>query len=243
MASTDSAGRAGVIFFNNVGYLGMCGHGTIGLIVTLAYMGSIEPGQYRIETPVGIVTAVLHQSGRVSITNVPSYRAHKDVLVDVPGIGPVKGDIAWGGNWFFLTENPALPLNLTALDQLTDYAWKVRQALNAQGYPEVDHVELYGTSTALQANARSFVLCPGKAYDRSPCGTGTSAKLACLAEDGKLAPKTPWIQESITGSTFSAIYERQNDKIIPTITGSAFVCSEATLVLNEQDPLRWGQGH
>ena len=243
VASTDESCLTGVIFFNNVGYLGMCGHGTIGLIATLAYIGSIDTGQYHIETPVGIVTAVLHQSGRVSLTNIPSYRAHKDVCVDVPGIGPVKGDIAWGGNWFFITENTALPLSLTALDQLTDYAWRVRQAINAQGYPEVDHVELFGSPTAPQANAKSFVLCPGKAYDRSPCGTGTSAKLACLAEDGKLAPGAPWIQESITGSTFSAAYVRQNDKIIPTITGRAFVCAESTLVLAEQDPLRWGLGH
>lgn len=239
---TDESCLTGVIFFNNVGYLGMCGHGTMGLIKTLAHIGSIGTGQYRIETPVGVVTAVLHQSGRVSFTNVPSYRAHKDIFVDVPGIGPVKGDIAWGGNWFFITEDTTLPLALTALDQLTDYAWRVRQAVNAQGHPEVDHVELFGHPTASQANAKSFVLCPGKAYDRSPCGTGTSAKLACLAEDDKLAPNTPWIQESITGSTFSARYERQNDKIIPTMTGSAFVCSEATLVLNDQDPLCWGLG-
>ena len=240
---TNESCLTGVIFFNNVGYLGMCGHGTIGLIATLAYMGTIDTGQYRIETPVGIVTTVLHQSGHVSLTNIPSYRAHKDVAIDVPGIGPVTGDIAWGGNWFFITENPALPLDLTVLDQLTDYAWKVRQAINAQGHPEVDHVELFGAPTTPQANAKSFVLCPGKAYDRSPCGTGTSAKLACLAEDGKLAPNTPWIQESITGSTFSATYECQGDKIVATITGSAFVCSESTLVLNEQDPLRWGLGH
>ncbi len=140
-------------------------------------------------------------------------------------------------------EDGIAMLFFTALDQLTDHAWRVRQAINAQGHPEVDHVELFGAPTAPQANAKSFVLCPGKAYDRSPCGTGTSAKLACLAEDGKLAPNTRWIQESITGSTFSAVYERQNDKIIPTMTGSVFVCSKATLVLNEQDPLRWGLGH
>ncbi|MCF7974192.1 MAG: proline racemase family protein [Phycisphaerae bacterium] len=240
---TDDACLTGVIFFNNVGYLGMCGHGTIGLIATLAYLGSIEPGQYRIETPVGIVTTVLHQNGQVSVTNVPSYRAHKDVTVNVPGIGPVTGDIAWGGNWFFLTESPALPLALTALDQLTDFAWRVRQAVNTQGYPDVDHVELFGLPATPQANAKNFVLCPGKAYDRSPCGTGTCAKLACLAADGKLAPGTPWIQESITGSQFSATYENQDETMIPTITGSAFVCSESTLVLNENDPLCWGLSH
>ncbi len=178
---------AGVIFFNNVGYLGMCGHGTIGLVATLAHLGRIGAGAHRLDTPVGIVTATLHQDGEVSVTNVPSWRAGNAVTVDVPGIGRVVGDVAWGGNWFFLVADHGQDIALANVEALTDYSWRVRRALNAQGYPDVDHIELFGAPAAATVQSRNFVLCPGKAYDRSPCGTGTSAKLACLAADGKLA--------------------------------------------------------
>jgi 4-hydroxyproline epimerase len=240
VAPTDPTCATGVIFFNNVGYLGMCGHGTIGLIVTLAHLGRIQPGAHRIETPVGVITATLHPDGSVSVMNVPGYRKAKDVTVDVPGIGAVTGDIAWGGNWFFLVAQHGLNLDLTAVEQLTDYAWRVRQALNAQGFPEVDHVELFGPAKSTDGDSANFVLCPGKAYDRSPCGTGTSAKLACLAADGKLAEGESWVQESIIGSRFVGRYQRAGDKIIPIITGTAFVSAEATLLLNPNDPFCWG---
>jgi 4-hydroxyproline epimerase len=233
---------AGVIFFNNVGYLGMCGHGTIGLVVTLAHMGKINPGDHRIETPVGIVTAMLHQDGSVSVENVPSYRKAKDVTVDVPGIGPIAGDIAWGGNWFYLVEHHGQQLELADVERLTDFSWRIRQAVNAQGFPEVDHVELFGPPIDPGAHSRNFVLCPGKAYDRSPCGTGTSAKLACLAADGKLREGEAWVQESILGSRFIGSYRCQGDRIVPTITGSAFVNGEGTLLLDDGDPFCWGIG-
>ncbi len=224
----DPACAAGVIFFNNVGYLGMCGHGTIGLIVTLAHLGRIGPGEHRIETPVGEIAATLNADGSVSIANVPSYRSAQAVI-DVPGHGHVHGDIAWGGNWFFLTPCP----DLADIETLTAYSWAVRQAVNAQGYPEVDHIELY-------AGNKNFVLCPGKAYDRSPCGTGTSAKLACLAADGHLAPSEVWVQESIIGSQFQATYTWDGDRILPTITGTASITAEAKLLIDEQDPFAWG---
>ena len=243
VASQDASCAAGVIFFNNVGYLGMCGHGTIGLVTTLAHLGRIEVGQHRIETPVGIVTATLHLGGEVSVTNVASWRAEKAATVDVPGIGPVTGDVAWGGNWFFLVSEHGQDLSLRHVDKLTDYCWRVRQALNAQGFPQVDHVELFGPSLAPGANSRNFVLCPGKAYDRSPCGTGTSAKLACLAADGKLAEGAPWVQESIIGSSLQASFrwlDRAVGKIEPLITGRAFVNAEAKLLLNDQDPFCYG---
>ncbi len=236
----DSSCTAGVIFFNNVGYLGMCGHGTIGLIVTLAYLGRIKPGNHRIETPVGVVTAMFHSDGNVSITNVPSYRKAKSIVISVPGIGPITGDIAWGGNWFFLIEKHEQQLELANIEKLTDFTWRVRQAVNINGFPEVDHIELFGPPKNSQANSRNFVLCPGKAYDRSPCGTGTSAKLACLAADGKLAEGQLWIQESIIGSMFRSHYRCDGDKILPVITGTAFVNGEATLLLNEHDPFCWG---
>jgi len=237
---------AGVIFFNNVGYLGMCGHGMIGLVITLAHLGKIRPGDHKIETPVGIVTATLHPGGEVSVANVPSWRAKKGFTADVPGIGPVTGDVAWGGNWFFLVENHGQELSLaapSAAESLADFCWRVRQATNATGFPEVDHVELYGPPTVPGANSRNYVQCPGKAYDRSPCGTGTSAKLACLAADGKLAEGALWVQESIIGSTFTGRFrwlDRAAEKVLPIITGRAFVNGEATLLLDESDPFCWG---
>ena len=237
---SDHSCAAGVIFFNNVGYLGMCGHGTIGLVVTLAHMGRIAPGVHRIETPVGVVAATLHPDGAVSVANVPSYRKAAGVAFDVPQVGKVVGDVAWGGNWFFLTDRHGQELTLANVGPLTDYAWRLRRAVNAQGYPKVDHVELVGSPVHPQASARNFVLCPGGAYDRSPCGTGTSAKLACLAADGKLAEGEPWVQESILGSTFTGRYRRDGDKILPTITGTAFVNAEATLLLDPADPFCWG---
>jgi 4-hydroxyproline epimerase len=230
----------GVIFFNNVGYLGMCGHGMIGLVVTLQYLGRIQPGEHRIETPVGVVSARLHEDGSVSVRNVASYRKAASVLVKIAGLGEVRGDVAWGGNWFFLVKEPAWKLDLARVEELTDVTWRIRQAINAQGFPEVDHVELFGSPISPGANSRNFVLCPGKAYDRSPCGTGTSAKMACLFADGKLKPGEVWRQESITGSIFEGSVEAQGDQVIPTIKGTAFVNSEARLVLNRADPLCWG---
>ena len=238
----DRSCLTGVLFFNNMGYLGMCGHGTIGLVTSLAHLGRIKNGEHRIETPVGIVTATLHRTGEVSVANVPAYRAAKNAAVNIEGIGSVSGDVAWGGNWFFLVEAHNQQLDLSRVEKLIDYTARVRESLNTQGFPEVDHVELFGPPTNPGADSRNFVLCPGKAYDRSPCGTGTSAKLACLAADGKLDEGEPWVQESIIGSRFTGRYRREGDKIIPIITGSAFVNGEGTLLLDEKDPFCWGIG-
>lgn len=232
----------GVIFFNNVGFLGMCGHGTIGLVASLAHAGRLAPGVLRIDTPVGPVAAQLHADGLIEVGNVPSYRKAKGVEVSVPGVGVVRGDVAWGGNWFYLVEAPDRALNLANVESLTDFTWRIRQALNTQGYPEVDHVELFGDSPT-GADCRNFVLCPGKAYDRSPCGTGTSAKLACLAADGALAEGESWVQESVIGSSFSASFrwlDRSTGSIAPVISGRAHVTAESTLLLDASDPFRWG---
>jgi 4-hydroxyproline epimerase len=233
----------GVIFFNNVGYLGMCGHGTIGLVASLAHAGRLRSGRLRIDTPVGPVDAELHEDGRIDVANVPSYRRAQGVIVEVAGIGPVRGDVAWGGNWFFLVDALGRRISLQDVEPLTDFTWRVRQALNAQGFPDVDHVELYGPSPNAGADCRNFVLCPGKAYDRSPCGTGTSAKLACLAADGTLAEGEPWVQESVIGSAFNASFrwlDRSVGKIAPTISGRAHVTAESTLLLDAADPFCWG---
>jgi 4-hydroxyproline epimerase len=221
----------------------MCGHGTIGLIVTLAHMGKIGPGTHRIETPVGEVTATLHREGDVSVGNVMSYRLASRVPVTVPGYGVVHGDIAWGGNWFFLVDDHGMTVELANLAQLDRCAWAIRRALEQAGITgangqEIDHVELFGPST--KGDSRNFVLCPGGAYDRSPCGTGTSAKLACLAADGKLAPGAVFRQESIVGSVFEGSYSVEGTGIRPSIRGSAYVTAEATLLLDPLDPFRHG---
>lgn len=241
----DPAAAAGVIFFNNVGYLGMCGHGTIGLMATLAYLGKIAAGDHRIETPVGTITARWEGDGRVSVRNVASYRLAKAVSVEVPGYGRVTGDIAWGGNWFFLVNQHEETLSLKNVERLTEVTWRIRQALTAQGITganggEIDHIELFGPAGDPRNQSRNFVLCPGRAYDRSPCGTGTSAKLACLAADGKLSAGEVWRQESILGSVFEGRVERQGDQLIPIITGQAWVNADAELILDPKDPFCWG---
>ncbi len=233
----NPANAAGIIFFNNVGYLNMCGHGTIGLGATLAYLDRIQPGSHTIETPCGNVSIELHETGEVTVGNVPSYRAVKNFIADVKGIGPVKGDIAWGGNWFFLTYDKPCELELRNIEQLTDYTWRVRQAL-ARQHSEIDHIEVFSDSA--KADGKNFVLCPGKAYDRSPCGTGTSAKLACLYADGKLKEGEIWRQESIIGSVFEGSFTLRDGELIPHIKGSAHVNAEACLILDERDPFQWG---
>lgn len=234
----------GVLYFNNVGYLGMCGHGTIGTVVSLAHAGRLKPGNIKIDTPVGVVQAQLLPDGAVTIANVPSFRKAHAVSIDVPGLGRVTGDVAWGGNWFYLMEWEAVPIELRNVEQLTDVSWRVRQVLNSHGYPEVDHVELMSHSAAHSKKCgRNFVLCPGRAYDRSPCGTGTSAKLACLAADGRLQEGEEWTQESVLGSVFTARYrwlDRATGTIAPEITGTAFVTAEANLLLDPADPFCWG---
>ncbi len=240
----DAGCAAGVIFFNNVGFLGMCGHGTIGLVATLAHLQRLAPGAHSVETPVGVVQTTLHQDSRVTVRNVPSYRLAAGVSVTLGDGQRLTGDVAWGGNWFFLTEDHGRPLERANIDQLTALARNIRQALADQNITgangaEIDHIELLGPGSS-SSDSRNFVLCPGGAYDRSPCGTGTSAKLACLAEEGKLAPHEIWRQESIVGSAFEATYELDGSAVVPSFTGTAYVTAEAVLILNPADPLRMG---
>ena len=237
---------AGVIFFNNIGYLGMCGHGTIGLMVTLKQLGQIQKGKHQIETSVGPVVAELGDHGRVSVENVPSYRLHTDVSIEVPNYGTVIGDVAWGGNWFFLVKETTETLVIENVDRLTDVTLRIRKTLDENGISgsdgPIDHIELFSAPNDPENDSRNFVLCPGGAYDRSPCGTGLSAKLACLAADGQLAPGEIWRQESIVGSVFTGAYETRPDSnaIVPTIEGSAFICGETTLNFDPNDPFYLG---
>ncbi|EAV42584.1 proline racemase, putative [Stappia aggregata IAM 12614] len=243
---SDPACAAGVIYFNNLQNLGMCGHATIGLGVTLAHLGRIRPGRHRFETPVGVVEIDLIDANTVSVVNIESYRLAKDVTVEVEGVGPVTGDVAWGGNWFFLVKNSPIALTGANIRPLTDLTLKIRTALEKAGVTGkdgawIDHIELFGPAEDPAAQSRNFVLCPGGAYDRSPCGTGCSAKLACLAADGALAPGQDYLQESVIGSTYKISYQPgPGGGVIPTITGQAFVTSDATLIFNPADPYRSG---
>jgi 4-hydroxyproline epimerase len=244
----DKSCAAGVVFFDNAGYLGMCGHGTIGLAVTLAHMGRLQKGRHRFETPVGVVGVELADRNTATIDNVESYRLAEAVSVEVAGLGAVRGDVAWGGNWFFLASSAPCELVLANAGRLTDAAIAVRDALIAQGVRGkdgalIEHVVFFAPSQSSDADSRNFVLCPGGAYDRSPCGTGTSAKLACLYADGKLRPGQVWIQESIIGSRFRASFAPgPTGGVIPRITGRAFISAESTLAQDPADPFRYGFG-
>lgn len=247
LAPQDPQCCAGVIFFNNVGYLGMCGHGTIGVVRTLQHLGRISPGRHRLETPVGTVGVELHEDGRVTVDNVESYRHAKGVALDVPGYGTVHGDVAWGGNWFFISADSPVPLSFANERALTRYTEAIRAALARDGITgaqgaEIDHIEINGPSEDAAADARNFVLCPGMAYDRSPCGTGSSAKVACLAADGKLAPDQAWRQAGILGSIFEVRYRPGDKGVMPRITGSAFITARGQLLIDEADQLAWGIG-
>lgn len=249
VSPSDPTCQWGVIFFNNVGYLGMCGHGTIGVVASLAYHGRAQAGTYKLETPVGIVEATLHAApvgalypNRVSVRNVPAYRYQHRLRVEVGGRA-FHGDVAWGGNWFFLCHDHGLEISLQNLEPLTDLAWCIREQLALKGHTgaggaEIDHIELFGPTAV--ADSQSFVLCPGKAYDRSPCGTGTSAKLACLYADGKLVEGQIWKQQSVVGSIFEGQVQMENGQLIPTITGEAWVMAEGYLLMDERDPFAEG---
>ncbi|MBV9304219.1 MAG: proline racemase family protein [Acidobacteriaceae bacterium] len=241
---TDPSCITGVIFFNNVGYLGMCGHGTIGVAATLAHLGRIGPGTHFFETPVGSVRVELHETGEVTFENVASYRFLKDIQVTTGG-ARVKGDVAWGGNWFFQTRNTPCAVEARNLEVLSEYAWAVRQALAANGITgengkEIDHIEISADPGDLPAHSRNFVLCPGRSYDRSPCGTGTSAKLACLYADGLLREGDTYRQAGILGTIFEGRVKIRENQIFPQITGRAYITSEARLILDQRDPFKWG---
>jgi 4-hydroxyproline epimerase len=241
----DPACTAGVIFFNNVGYLGMCGHGAIGVVTTLAHLGRIGPGEHNLETPVGVIATCLHEAGEVTVRNVSSYQSRKNVELQIEGFGRIVGDVAWGGNWFFLSGDHGQEVSLANVETLCELAWQIRLRLQQRGITgdggeEIDHIELFGPPTHDDADSKNFVLCPGRAYDRSPCGTGTSAKLACLYAAGQLAERQVWRQESIVGSVFEGYVEIHDGDLFPYITGSAFVNAEATLILDPRDPFQLG---
>jgi 4-hydroxyproline epimerase len=241
----DRTCAAGVIFFNNVDCLWMCGHGLIGVVATLGWLGKISAGRHRFETAVGVVEAHFDGSHHVRFDNVVSRRTQKDVALEVPAVGRIVGDVAWGGNWFFLVKDQPIPIALANVEQLTASAWAVREALAANKIAgddggEIDHVEFFGPPVDPRNHSRNFVLCPGGAYDRSPCGTGTSAKIACLAADGVLKPGEVWRQESVIGSVFEASYRTVEGGVVPTVGGEAHVTADLKLIFDADDPFQFG---
>jgi 4-hydroxyproline epimerase len=246
MEPVEKTLAAAVIFFNDVGYLGMCGHGTIGVVTTLAHMRRIGPGEHRIETPVGIVSATLNAKGSVTVANVASYRHRAAVAIEVPGFGSFIGDVAWGGNWFFLVGEHPYELIAENRAELVRVTSAVRDALAAHGITgsngePIDHIEFFSAPVDPRNSSRNFVLCPGASFDRSPCGTGTSAKMACLYADGKLAPGEVWRQEGILGTVFEGTIEAfGSGPVLPKIKGRAWITGESTLLFDAADPFAEG---
>lgn len=237
----------GLIFFNNVDVLNGCLHATMGAAVTLMHQGKVSAGTHRLDTPTGVVTVDVSDEGSVTVENVRSYRDQAEVKLTLPRYGEVTGEIAWGGNWFFLTEVlDGMELDLANVDELTGFTWSIRQQLEADGIKgadggEIDHVELFGPPANDSADGKNFVLCPGKAYDRSPCGTGTSAKLACLHAEGRLKEGEVWRQAGILDSVFSGeIKEATEGGVIPIVRGRAFITGEAELLIHPSDPFAFG---
>jgi 4-hydroxyproline epimerase len=233
---------AAVVFFNDVGYLGMCGHGTIGVVTTLAHMGRIGPGRHKIETPVGTVRTCLHENGQVTVANVTSFRHRSGVEIRVPGFGQFRGDVAWGGNWFYLISEHPYSIEASRRGELLECAIAVRRTLHEQGITGrkgayIDHIEFFGEPADPKNSSRNFVLCPGASFDRSPCGTGTSAKMACLYADGKLVPGQVWRQEGILGTSFEGTIEEAGEgQVNPSIRGRAWITGKATLLFADDDP-------
>lgn len=255
-ASSNDSLKASIVFFNNTGYLGMCGHGLIGVVEAMRYRGDLAPGEHRFATPAGVIVATLHDDNLVSFENVPSYRYRKNVRVriNVPAsdssggvrlADEVVGDIAYGGNWFFLVKVDSVQANHLA--SLMRYSLAIKSALQrdeitgADG-AEIDHIELCQTYDDDPLGGKTFVLCPGGHYDRSPCGTGTAAKVACLVDDGELSLRQTWTQESIIGSRFTATHRIVDGQTRVTITGRAFVNGETRCVFHNEDPFRFGIG-
>ncbi|MGC9199352.1 MAG: proline racemase family protein [Acidobacteriaceae bacterium] len=243
-AQPDST--AAVIFFNDVGYLGMCGHGTIGVLTTLAYLGRVKVGPHKIETPVGIVRATLHEDKSVTVENVPSYRFRSGVSVTVPDYGNFTGDVAWGGNWFFLVSQSPCALTIGNRTELLSASIAIRDALERQGITGadgayIDHIEFFSAPVDERNSARNFVLCPGTSFDRSPCGTGTSAKMACLYDEGKLLPGASWRQEGILGTVFDGSVRIGRGGVLePIIRGRAWITADSKLMFDEDDPFPGG---
>ena len=244
----DPSCRFGAFYVNRVGYLDMCGHATIGLAVTLGSQGIIEPGSFRLETPAGVVGVMWHGGGAASFECVPPRRIAKSLALACDDGSRVTGDVATSGLWFFICRDHGLAVEPAAIPALTERAWSIRRALEARGITGdggevIDHVVLLGPPREPGNDGRAFVLCPDGAFDRSPCGTGTSALVGCLLDDGMLAEGRTWRQESVLGGVYEARIRREQGVAVPTVRGRAWLTAETTLHFAADDPYRIGLGH
>ena len=241
----DPTCRFGAFYVNRVGYLDMCGHATIGLAVTLGARGIIEPGDFRLESPAGVVGVTWHGGGEASFECVPPRRIAQNLALACDDGSRVTGDVATSGLWCYLCRDHGLPVEPTAIPALTARAWSIRRALEARGLSGdggevIDHVVLLGPPRDPGNDGRAFVLCPDGAFDRSPCGTGTSALVGCLFEDGILTAGRTWRQESVLGGVYEASIRRERDILVPTVRGRAWLTAETTLHFAGDDPYRTG---
>ncbi|MGI9177053.1 MAG: proline racemase family protein, partial [Pirellulales bacterium] len=241
----DPACRLGAFYFNRVGYLDMCGHATIGLAVTLGSLGRIEPGSFRLETPAGSVGVTWHGGIDASFECVPPRRIHRGLAVDCGSGQTVTGDVATSGLWFYLCRDHGIAVTPAEIPRLTDLAWTIRRGLEARGITGdggeiIDHIVLLGPPSTSGNDGKAFVLCPDGAFDRSPCGTGTSALVGCLHEDGLLAEGRTWRQESVLGGIYEARVRREGEILVPTVRGQAWITAESELRFAIDDPYRTG---
>jgi 4-hydroxyproline epimerase len=253
----------GILFIETSGCLPMCGHGTIGTVTIALENGLIEPkvpGLLKLDTPAGLVEARYDENGpyveSVRITNVPSFLYGRGYEVEVEGLGPLVVDVAYGGNFYAIVEPQERYSDLSDVDPSDIQRWspKLRADFNARHRiahpqnPAIDrltHVLWTGRAQTNAGSARNAVFYGDKAIDRSPCGTGTSARMAQLAATGRLKEGETFVHESIIGSTFAGRIEGRSrvgdrDAIIPSIEGWARVTGFNTIVIDDRDPFAHG---
>ncbi|MEP0265051.1 4-hydroxyproline epimerase [Dokdonia sp.] len=261
----DSENDVAVLFIETSGCLPMCGHGTIGTITIALEQGLIKPkttGKINMEAPAGLVKIDYQQTGNkvdwVKLTNVPSYLAAENLTIDCPELGEITFDVAYGGNYYAIVDpqkNFSGVHDFTA-SQIIQYSQVVRERINAK-YPDqfihpenntirdVTHMLWTGNPIDPKSSGRNAVFYGDKAIDRSPCGTGTSARLAQLYAKGRLQIGEAFIHESFIGSTFVGRVEKEvmigsHKAIIPSIQGWARIYGHNTITIDEDDPYAFG---
>lgn len=263
-AAVNEEADFGIVFMDGGGYLNMCGHGSIGAMTIAVETGIVEAKEpitnVTMDTPAGIIKGkVKVENGKVqdvSIVNVPAFLYKEDVEIEVPEIGTVKLDISFGGSFFAIVHAKQLGIKVDTeySDQLLKYGLKIREILNEiieVEHPELAHintvdlVEIYDEPTHPDATYKNVVIFGQKQMDRSPCGTGTSAKLATLYSKGELKEEEDFVYESITGTLFKGKIVGKTkignfDAIIPEITSSAYITGFSQYVIDEDDPVKHG---
>ncbi|MCX7884843.1 MAG: proline racemase [Caloramator sp.] len=261
---TKEEADLGIIFMDGGGYLNMCGHGSIGALTVAVELGMVpvkEPyTDVVLEAPAGLVKGkVKVEDGKakeVSIVNVPSFLYKQDVEVDVPEVGKLTIDISFGGSFFALVKSSDIAIDICTSNaqKLCDVGMKILKAVNEQvkvQHPVLEHiksvdlVEIYGPAKNPKATLQNVVVFGQGQVDRSPCGTGTSAKLATLYAKGQLKINEEFIYESITGTMFKGRVLEETKvgdykAIIPEITGSAYITGFNQFIIDPEDPLKYG---